>query len=87
MVSLTHSGVRGKKKKKRNNTGKKLEKILGTSLVVQWLRLSMQGVWVWFLVGDLRSHMPCSQKNQNKEQKQYCNKFNTFKTVHIKKNL
>ena len=34
--------------------------VLGTSLVVQWLRLHlpMQGVWVWSLVGELRSHMP-----------------------------
>ena len=31
----------------------------GTCLVVQWLRirLAMQGMWVQFLVGDLRSHM------------------------------
>ena len=33
----------------------------GTSLEVQWLRLClpMQGMWVWSLVGELRSHMPC----------------------------
>ena len=50
----------------------------GTSLAVQWLRLClpMQGVWVRSLVGELRSHMPLSQKNQNIKQKQYCNKFN-----------
>ena len=31
------------------------------SLVVQWLRLHlpMQGVWVWSLDGELRSHVPC----------------------------
>ena len=36
----------------------------GTSLVVQWLRLSlpMQGRWARFLVGKLRSHMPHGQK-------------------------
>ena len=30
----------------------------GISLVVQWLRidLAMQGMWVWSLVGELRSH-------------------------------
>jgi len=39
---------------------------LGTSLVVQYLRLclSIQEVWVPFLVGKLRSHMPHSQKNK-----------------------
>ena len=35
-----------------------------TSLVVQWLRfcLPMQWVWVWYLVGGLRSHVPLRQK-------------------------
>ena len=39
---------------------------LGTSLAVQWLRLPlpMQGVWVWSLVGELRSHMPHGQKTK-----------------------
>ena len=51
---------------------------LGTSLAVQWLRLClpMQGVQVRYLVGELRSHVPHSQKNQKVRQKQYCNKFN-----------
>ena len=33
------------------------------SLVVQWLRLCLpiQGTRVQFLVGELRSHMPCGQ--------------------------
>ena len=30
----------------------------------------MQGVQVQSLVGELRSHMPCSQKHQNIKQKQ-----------------
>ena len=49
----------------------------GTSLEVQWLRLRlpMQGVQVRSLVGELRSHVPHSQKTKTK-QKQYCNKFN-----------
>ena len=38
--------------------------------------LPMQGLQVRSLVGELRSHMPQSQKNQNMKQKQYCNKFN-----------
>ena len=48
----------------------------GTSLAVQWLRLHliMQGVQVLLLVGELRSHIPLSQKH--KQQKQYSNKFN-----------
>ena len=35
---------------------------LGTSLVVQWIRvcLAMQETWVQPLVGELRSHMPPS---------------------------
>ena len=34
--------------------------MIGTSLVVQWLRihLPMQGTWVRSLIGELRSHMP-----------------------------
>lgn len=48
------------------------ERCLGTSLVLQWLRLHllMQGVQFLPLVGELRSHMPtCGQKNQNIKQK------------------
>ena len=32
--------------------------------MVQWLglHLPIKGVWVQFLVGELRFHMPCSQK-------------------------
>lgn len=32
----------------------------GTSLVVQWFRIcaAMQRMWVHFLVGELRSHVP-----------------------------
>ena len=39
---------------------------IGTSLVVQWLRLRLprQGVWVWSLVGELRSHMFHSQETK-----------------------
>ena len=49
-----------------------------TSLEVQWLRLGLplQGVQVWSLVRELRSHMLLGQKNQNRKQKQYCNRFN-----------
>ena len=38
--------------------------IVEISVVVQWLRLClpMQGVWVWSLVGKLRSHMLQGQK-------------------------
>ena len=40
------------------------EKISGTSLVVQWLRihLLMQGTRIWSLVEELRSHMPRGDK-------------------------
>ena len=51
--------------------------LIGTSLVVQSLRLTVQGVQVWSLVRELTSHMPHVQKNwSNIKQKQYCNKFN-----------
>ena len=51
---------------------------LGTSLMVQWLRLDLpkQGAWVQSLVREMRSHMPRGQKYQNIKHKQYCNKFN-----------
>jgi len=68
----------------------------GNSLVVQWLRLClpMYGVQVRSLIGDLRSHIPCSQ-NQNIKQEEYCNQFNKdlkngthfFKNLKIKKNV
>ena len=40
----------------------------GTSLAVQWLRLrlSLQGVRVQSLVGELRSHMPQAKKIKHK---------------------
>ena len=44
----------------------------GNSVVGASLSAGMQ---VWSLVGQLGSHMPHSQKNQNIKQKQYCNKF------------
>ena len=60
----------------------------GTSLVVQWLGLlPVEGVHVWSLVRELRSHMPHGQKKQTI--KQYYNKFiKDFKNCsHEKKNL
>ena len=41
---------------------------LGTSLVIQWLRLClpMQRLWVQSLVGELRSHMPQAKKPKHK---------------------
>ena len=47
---------------------------------------SMQRMQVRYLVGELRSHMSCSQKKQNIKEKQCCDKFREdFKMVHIKK--
>ena len=61
----------------------------GTSPVVQWLRLHLpvQEMHVWSLIGQLRSHMPGGQNNQNKKKEQYRNKFNKDfkKMIHIKK--
>ena len=50
-------------------------KPLGTSLVVQWLRLClpMQGVQFQSLVMELRSHMAHAAKTpKHKQQKKYC---------------
>ena len=42
---------------------------LGTSLVVQWLRLcaSTEGAWVRSVVRELRSHMPPSAAEKKKQ--------------------
>ena len=42
--------------------------IRGTSLVVPWLRLHlpMKRLQVWSLVRELRFHLPCGQKQENK---------------------
>ena len=46
-------------------------------------KIKMEQVWVWSLIGELRSDMPSAWKKkkkkkgkQNIKQKQYCNKFN-----------
>ena len=50
---------------------------LRTSLVVQWLRPHppLQQVWVWSLVGELRSLIPPGQKTKTKKKKWNCNKL------------
>ena len=60
----------------------------GTSQTDQWasLHLPVQGLWVQSLVRELRSHMPCGQRNQNIKQQQYSNNsIKTLKMVYIKK--
>ena len=61
----------------------------GISLVIQWLRLHLPvpGVWVWSLVGELRSHMPRDRKNwkHKTETTVVTNSVKTEKVVHIKK--
>ena len=69
----------------------------GTSLAVQWLRLClpMQGVWIWFLVWELKYHVPCAQKkkttttttkHEKKEEEEAIVKYSikTFKMVLIR---
>ena len=60
----------------------------GTSAAGQWLELCfpMNRVWVLSLVRKLRCHMPHGQKNE-KENKQYCSKFNFLKRKTKKKSL
>ena len=60
-----------------------------TSLVVQSLRLQlpMQRVWVWALIGELRSNMAHGQKklqNINNRSNVAANSIKTLKMVHIK---
>ena len=58
-----------------------------TSLVVQWfrLRLPMQGVQVWSLVGELGSYMPPGQKNKTWNRSNIVtNSIKDLKIVHIK---
>ena len=49
--------------------------------MVQWLRpcLPMQGVWVQFLVRELRPHMPPGLKTQNIQKKKKKKKEKNFK--------
>ena len=52
--------------------------------MVQWLglHLSMEGVWVQFLVVELRFHMPCSQNKQtNKTENRISIVTNSIKTL------
>ena len=50
------------------------------------LRLPMQGVRVWSLIRELRSHKPHSQKPKHKTEANVVTKsIKTLKTVHIKK--
>ena len=56
--------------------------------MVQWLRLHlpMRGVWVRSLVRELRSHIPCGQKNQkHKTSNTVTNSIKILKMVHVKK--
>ena len=61
----------------------------GISLVVLWLRLHLpvQGLQVQFLVRELRSHMPSSERNQNISNSSniVTNSTRTFKMAHKKK--
>ena len=47
--------------------------------------LPMQGVHVCSLVGELRSQVPCSQRNKNKRSNIVTNSIQTLKMVHSKK--
>ena len=65
--------------------------MVGDPLEAQGLRLCLpvQGVGVWALDGELRSHMTHGQKKhqtlkKKKKQKQYSSKL-TFKIIQIKK--
>ena len=64
------------------------KKNIGTSLEILCLRLCllMQRVWVRFLVGELKSHMPWGQKPELKNRSNIItNSVKTLKMVHIKK--
>ena len=65
--------------------------VVETSISIQWLRLPfpMQGEWVQFVVGELKSPIVHGQKNKSIKQKQNYNKFKKdfFNGLHLKKNL
>ena len=50
--------------------------VKATSLVVLWLRPSLQWVRVQSMVKELRPHIPCGKNPEHKQQKQYCSKIN-----------
>lgn len=56
----------------------------GTSLMVQWLRLHfpMQSLWVWSLVKELWSQMPCGQKKKRREREKLKSSENSFQCCH-----
>ena len=65
-----------------------LKTTLGTSLVVQELRLHLplQGMHVQSLVRELGSHMACGQKTKTENRSNVVtNPINTLNMVHIKK--
>lgn len=51
-----------------------------TSLKVQWLGIlpPLQGVWTWFLVGELQFHMPCGQNKTTKLHKKQKGRWRNF---------
>ena len=62
--------------------------LLGTSVIVQWLRLHLpiQEVQVPSLARELRSHMPRGQKTKTQNRSNIVtNSIKTLKMVHIKK--
>ena len=75
----------------RHSTAKKEKKkkaALGTWLTIQWIRLclAMQVVQVRSLIGEVRSHMPHSQKIKTESTSNTVTKsVKTLKMVHIKK--
>ena len=62
-------GREKKRKRERKRERERERDILGTSLAVGWLRLClpMQRVQVRSLVMEVRSHIPHSQKQTNKQ--------------------
>ena len=60
--------------------------ILGTSLVVRWLKLClpMQGVWIWYVIRGLRFHMSCSHKTKRENRNNtVTHSIKTFKKEHF----
>lgn len=64
----------------RTNRSLRVKKEVCTSLVLQGLGLPFpgQGGWVQPLVGELKSHVPHSQRTKNVKQNQCCKKFNNL---------
>ena len=82
------TGIRGEIKTKLLNCPLLVINMLclGISLAVQELRLCLpkQRVWIWSLVGSVRSHMPCGQNTKMRNRSSIVTSIKTLKWTILK---